>query len=342
MQSNGACGSNRPHASRCPGAGVVGPLFALLLMAAGLAAGSAEAQPFHAGVARIAVPADTPPAALVWYPTEADEEPWQLGVVPMPATRDAAVAAGRFPVVLLSHGGGASGGSPLMLRALSVALARQGMIVVAPFHGPLLRTLVTRPRQTAEALQVLLADERFAPHADPARVGMVGFSLGGGIALLVAGGRVDMAHWAAYCTDHHEDYRACSGVPSGVPSGSEAAEAGVLPAAPSLPLKALVLLDPFGAVFTRDSLSSVVMPVLILHPVGSDLSESGNAEAVAEALPNVPQYERIAGTHFIFADSCIGLPEQSADWCQDPPGVDRAAVHAQVEAMIVAFLRGAL
>nr|WP_294544647.1 hypothetical protein [uncultured Rhodopila sp.] len=87
-----------------------------------LTAGSAafgEAAPFHAGVVRLPIGGEKPFGALVWYPTAAPEGLWRTGPFAIPASRDAAIASGRFPVVLLSHGGGPGWGSPLILTELS-------------------------------------------------------------------------------------------------------------------------------------------------------------------------------------------------------------------------------
>lgn len=111
-------------------------LVALTLLLLGeFPAASAQnvAQRYHAGIARIEVPAEVPFTALVWYPTDATEGSWHVGSYSLPARQDAAVSDGKFPNVLLAHGGGSSGGGPLVLSELSAFLARSGFVVVAPF-----------------------------------------------------------------------------------------------------------------------------------------------------------------------------------------------------------------
>lgn len=88
----------------------------------------AEAEPFHAGVVRISVVTEVPFDVLVWYPTKAEEVPWQAGPFPIPASHNAAIASGHFPIVLLSHGGGVTGGTPLVLRELSAASRDRGLL----------------------------------------------------------------------------------------------------------------------------------------------------------------------------------------------------------------------
>lgn len=300
-----------------------------------------QTQSFRAGIARIEVPAATPFEALIWYPTQADEVSWQTGPVLVPATHDAQPAAGNFPVVLLSHGGGLTGGSPLLLKELSASLARQGFIVVAPFHGT--AGLPVRPFQVQLALAAMLDTPRFAMHADPARLGMVGFSLGGAVTLKLAGAIQDEAHFAAHCVAHPEDVMSCNNAPSGrrsgAPSPGPLTRERETPLPPHLALKAVVLLDPLAALFPRDGLRAVTMPVLLIRPEQSKLSGEGNADTLALTLPVPPLYQKISGGHFVFADPCT--PSQktaSPEVCLDPSDVDRAAVHAGVESMVTKFL----
>src|SRR5215813_8115246 len=163
--------------------------------------GCAVAEPaeFHAGIARLQVQDEPAFTSFVWYPTKEAETAWRAGEMNVEATRNAAIAGDRaFPVVLLSHG---SGGSPFGHRELAAHLARDGYIVVTPMQiGDSVgrtegreagRSLIDRPRQAVKALDAVLADPRFAAHADAARIGMVGFSAGGYTTLVLAGAKPD-------------------------------------------------------------------------------------------------------------------------------------------------------
>jgi len=310
--------------------------FALLILTVRPA--MAEAPSFHAGIARPTVTGpdlagEAPFDILVWYPTEADEIAWQAGPFPMPATRNAAVAPGRFPVLLLSHGGGPTGGSPLLLRELSANLARHGFIVIAPFHGK--TGLQTRVGQMRQALAAVEADPRFAPHLDPARLGMLGFSLGTAVTLEIAGAIPNPAHLVAYCAAHPNDAMSCDHAPDGQ---NRTLVTPNPPHPAPLPVKAIVLLDPFAVLFQRPELTKVSASALIFRPDRSELPAEANATALAAALPHAPEVVTIPGSHFVFTDACQPAIAASApDLCRDPPGVDRAAVHAVVEARIAAF-----
>lgn len=320
-------------------------LAAPLLLIAPVSTALGESESFHAGIARISVPADVPFDMLVWYPTQAEEVPWQVGPFSIPASQNAAIASGHFPIVLLSHGGGATGGTPLLLRELSAYLARQGFMVVAPFHGK--TGLAIRPLQVDRALDTLLADPRFRSHAEPTRLGMLGFSLGGAVTLELAGAIPNMAHVASYCSAHPDDVMSCRSAPgggdrNGPTSGQNPSADKPSPPSP-LPLKAIVLLDPLAVPFQHDELAAVTMPVLLFRPDQSALTGEGNAIGLASELPHPPQYQTVPGGHFIFVDVCTPLLQSSApEACQDPPGVDRAAIHAGIEAQIGKFFHDTL
>ena len=318
-------------------------LFLVLALAANASSAQADPQRFHAGIARITVQDLVPFDAVVVYPTGAGEVPSQDGPFNIAASRDAPIATGApFPIVLFSHGGGrtlTAGGSPLPHAALLTSLAREGFVVVAPFHPGSKRpreALEDRPRQIHKALNAMLTDPRFATHADPNRVGMMGFSYGGAVALMVAGAIPDLAHLAAYCRDRTDDPKACDGVPT---DGSLANVVGKR-SPDALAMKALVLMEPWGALFDRNGLTFVAMPTLLYRAEGSDLKAEGNIFALAAALPDSPRQETVPGGHFIFVDPCPpALEAEAPAICKDAPGVDRAAVHRRIEVEIGDFLR---
>ena len=300
-------------------------LLSLLLAVAGISTAWADPRSFHAGIARIKVQDTTPFDAVIVYPTEAAEV-------------DAPVAAGaRFPIVLFSHGGGRGPGTPLVHRDLLLHFARQGFIVIAPFHPASAQPFVDRPRHVHKALDAALADPRFAKHADRDRIGMVGFSFGGAVTLIVAGASIDLAHLSAYCRDHPDDSRACGGIAT---DGSWAKVPPSKKSDDALPVKALVLLEPYGAVLERKSLGSLDLPILIYAASQSDLRPEGNALALAKALPRLPQQVTVPGSHFVFVDPCSPImAAQAPDVCRDPPGTDRAAIHQRFRREIADFLR---
>nr|WP_272214273.1 dienelactone hydrolase family protein [Marinicella sp. W31]MDC2879004.1 lipase family protein [Marinicella sp. W31] len=171
-------------------------LAAFAMLCTGFFLSETRAAPYHAGLVRLVVEEDLEKAPVViWYPTGIPEVSWQAGPFEITASRGVAVAKGRFPVLLLSHG---HLGGPLSHRDFAAYLARQGYIVVAPTHlgdaagHPIARQdqiLVRRPRQAIAALDAAFKDDRFAAHANRARIGMIGYSAGGYTALMLAGAK---------------------------------------------------------------------------------------------------------------------------------------------------------
>jgi predicted dienelactone hydrolase len=185
-----------------------------------------------------------------------------------------------------------------------------------------------------------LADPRFSNHADPDRIAMAGFSFGGAVTLIVAGASIDLAYLSAYCRDHADDTRACDGIAT---DGSWAKVPPSPKSADVLPLKALVLLEPYGAPFDPKGLASIELPALIYSTSQSDLRPEGNALAVARALRRPPQQVVVPGSHFVFVAPCSPvLTARAREACSDPPGTDRAALHQRFKREISDFLRGRL
>lgn len=307
----------------------------LLLVVVGASSALADSPSFRAGFTRIAIQDATPFDALIAYPTDAAEVAVEEGPFRVLASRDTPLANARFPIVLFSHGNG-RGGTPLVHSELLLDVARQGFIVVAPFHGGTERPFVERPRQVHKALEAMLADPRFSQRADPDRIGMAGFSFGGAVTLIAAGARVDLARLSAYCREHVDDLRACAGIAT---DGSWAKVPPMPRSNDVLPLKALVLLEPYGAPFDTKGLESIDVPALVYAASQSDLRPEGNALAVAKALPRSHRVV-VPGNHFVFVDPCSPtLATVAREACTDPHGTDRAAIHRRIKQEISDFLR---
>lgn len=312
----------------------------LALAIAVVCALSDRVQAFQAGITRITVEDDEPFEAFIAYPTIVPEMLVAAGPMMLSATSEAPIATGsRFPIVLFSHGDGRRAGTPLLHRELLLHLAREGFVVVAPFHPGTKRPFVDRPRQIRKALAMVQADSRFAAQVEPVRVGMVGFSFGGAVTLLSAGAMLDLGHLSSYCREYRDDPRPCDGIPT------DGSFTSIPPrkSTDAIPLKSVVLLEPFGAAFAAMGLRAIDMPTLIFHTLHTDLRPDGNALALARALPKPPQLVTVPGSHFVFADPCPAGPEaQPPQVCRDPSGVDRAAILKRVRQEIADFLLATL
>lgn len=167
-----------------------------------------------AGYEPIEVPAEhhgAPMEAAVWYPAGSRGEAVQFAENPVfvgvPVLEGADVAAGRFPLVLLSHG---LGGNLRTLGWLAAGLAEKGAVVAAVNHPASTTTDFdmlqglnhgTRVADLEAAIDHLLSDPRFGPYIDPERIYAAGFSLGGWTALSMGGVTGNLSAYADHCDE---------------------------------------------------------------------------------------------------------------------------------------------
>ena len=145
-----------------------------------------------AGVSTLTAPAaerGTDLDVTVWYPAGSGGTATSLGdsifFQGTESLRDAEVAEGPFPLILLSHGAGL-GGRPEAAAWLAAPLAARGFVVAAPRHpgntGPDRSAAETlklwlRPADLSATLDAVASDPEFGPHLyRPAPGGAVVFS----------------------------------------------------------------------------------------------------------------------------------------------------------------------
>ena len=144
----------------------------------------------------------------VWFPSRVEGSNSKIDGYTMAATRTSRIAPGFYPVVLLSHDAAAS---RFAHHDIATALARQGMLVVAPTHPGdnyndssltyTTRNLYGRPRDLLHALELVLASPEFGPYADESRMGIVGVGVGALTAMQLAGITPNFSGFEAYCTN---------------------------------------------------------------------------------------------------------------------------------------------
>jgi predicted dienelactone hydrolase len=162
------------------------------------------------GVREVAVTAPDRDAALtvtLWYPAGVGGVAEPVGENKVfegaQARRDAEMADGTFPIVLLSHGGLRA--APNQSGWIASRLAGDGFIVAAvpPPRPADARAAVAeawlRPSDLSATLTALYADPATAEHAAPGQVAAVGFFLGGTSGLGLAGARFDAEGYARSC-----------------------------------------------------------------------------------------------------------------------------------------------
>ncbi|HXS14093.1 MAG TPA: hypothetical protein VN734_15440 [Acidobacteriaceae bacterium] len=304
---------------------------------------------------------------IVWYPAaeNAVETQQVIGAPDAPlflagkAQEHAALAPGldSMPLIVLSHG---TGGSAMQMAWLGTALARAGYIAAAvnhpgnnalePYTAEGFVLWWERATDLSEVIDGMLADEEFGSKIDKNRIGAAGFSIGGYTVLALGGARTDISIIVDLC-EKQPDAPACH-VPEmkemGTPQQMLAAvrkTSGVSLARSNESymdprVHAILAIAPaVGMTLTPESLHAMKVPVFMV--VGSadpmappkdnaDLIRAHDRRARETVLPNV--------AHYTFLDTCTAVGKQQLGvFCDDPSGVDREAVHTEVEEMAVGF-----
>lgn len=304
---------------------------------------------------------------LVWYPASdtATEIPQTIGPPDQPlfeagkASPHAAFAPSLepFPLILLSHG---SGGSAQQLAWLGTALARAGFLAAAVDHpGNNAVTGYTpegftlwweRATDLSEVLDGLLADPELAPHIDKERIGAAGFSLGGYTVLELAGARTDIAALFDLCRKDATNAVCRPPEMKDMPGTERLLESVRKTSGESLARSADSFRDPrvravfaiapaLGFTQTPESLHQIRLPVALavgsadpLAPAATNanLIKANVRGARETVLPNV--------AHYTFLDTCTAAGKQTYPaYCADPAGVDRNAVHQEVDDLAIQF-----
>ena len=285
--------------------------------------------------------------AALWYPTDAAPGQTALGPFSMPATRDAPPGAGRYGLVLISHG---SGGGRLNHRGTAIRLARAGYVALAPEHagdswrdGRYSGTAANwrrRPRQLGAALDRILGDAELGPRIDRARIGALGHSAGGYAVLALAGARADPSALARHCTERRElDPEFCA-------YGRRGGAAGGAPGDLSdRRVRAVAAVAPVGALFGAGAFAGVTVPVE-LHRLGADrvLRRPFHADNIARSMGRGARPAVHPGAHhFAFISPFpAALAAEIGRPARDPPGFDRRAFLARIDRQLVAFFHRAL
>ncbi len=318
----------------------------LSLLAVSLLApcGAARADaPFHAGYLTLTAAADPPVPVSVWYPTSLPETPFRAGPFTIDATRDAPVAPGRRRLVVISHG---TLGSDLGHRDLAEFLARFGLVVAAPRHlgdsydqpqgqGTDVQ-MIGRPWQIVATLDAVLADPRLAPAIDPARIGMAGFSAGGYTTLVIAGAVPRFTLWQEHCAAHPGDRELCRGGAADTVAMRMTRPGWTLPH--ETRVKAAVAMAPVGVFFDAAGLAGIDIPLKLYEATDDHvIVNAWNTDHVLALLPHPAEHRTVPGDHFVFLAPCPEAAAALPQLCTDAPGIDRAAIHREINGEILDF-----
>ncbi|MGI9501687.1 MAG: alpha/beta hydrolase family protein [Geminicoccaceae bacterium] len=334
----------------------------LLTMCAAVSIASTASADTLAGYDRLAVKAPHRAGlieASVWYPVGIKTYRGLIGDGPVfhgtPAYVGAAIAEGRYPMVLLSHG---SGGNMDGLSWLSSALAARGAMVLGVNHqGSMIgdssprRSILLHERtdDLSAALDALLQDPNFAPHVDQDRITTLGFSLGGTTVLNLAGARMDRDTYRAYCEGPGKDATDCVFLAKG------GVKLDALPASIEGDLRdprkrATIAVDPgpIAGLVKLSSIAAIDRPVLLINLGGEErwraVDVTTRGSGLKDRLQLVEYVVVEPANHFTFLGLCkpegpaLLEAEQDDPICDDPESADRKKVHAEIIGHVAAFL----
>lgn len=299
-----------------------------------------------------------PMPGFVFYPsTEAVEGTTAVGPYDVAAAFDVPEQPGAKPLVVISHG---HGGSNLGHHDLATYLARNGFIVATIEHprdnfrdssgNGKAAVMAGRPIQVSATISALLADPRWKRLVDADRIGVAGFSAGGYTSLMVVGAVPRFDRFLGYCERYPGDDGICGLVKQLGDSAKHAlatlqAEAARMGRTSDPRVKAAFAMAPQGIPFDAPGAAAIDRPVFLYY--GEDdhvLLPSENALHVAPLISTLAGIRSVpkAG-HYVFVAPCSeALAREVGEICRDRAGVDRAKVHAQVNADALAFFRKAL
>ncbi len=301
----------------------------------------------------------------VFYPaTTAASVTWR-GPYAVAASLGAPPLPGAKPLVVISHG---NGGSDLGHHDLATYLAGHGFVVATlehpkdNFHDQSgvghAEVLGGRAVQVSATISMLLADPHWKALIDPSRIGVAGFSAGGYTSLLLVGAVPRFQRFLPYCRKHRSDDPAVCGHMDDMQA--EAARHGqtLEQFAASLQhdytrwgptadprVKAAFAMAPLSLIFDQAGTAAIDRPVFLYY--GSDdhvLLPADNAAHIRPWIKPLAGVKVVAGAdHWVFLAPCSpALAQEAKDICSDPPGIDRAKLHAQIDADALTFFRQSL
>ncbi len=253
------------------------------------------------------------------YPSIDKSENIKVGPYSINGCPDGKLAKGKFPLVVISHGGG---GSHLLYRIVAQHLAENGYIVAMPEHHGNNRNdnslegqninLTLRTRHILLGIDTLLYDPEYMAHIDSSRVFMIGHSMGGCTALAVAGA---------------------------VPWSKEREQIEVTY---DKRVKALVLFAPAAAWFQHpDSLNNVNLPIFVFSAEHDTLTPYWQSDLIKQKVKN-PAFVTIktvqnAGHLSFLAPFPESMLNENFPPSQDPDGFDREAFHNSLKVEVLNF-----
>ncbi|TYC66813.1 alpha/beta fold hydrolase [Stappia sp. BW2] len=285
---------------------------------------------------------DRPLEGDLWYPTATPDilpradtsKVWQMAL----ADPDGKAAEDVFPLVVVSHG---MYGNTLNQAWLGSELARRGYFVAMVNHPGTssflrdpdqARKLWDRPVDLSRLISFLIEDSPYKDSIDPERIYAAGHSLGGFTVLLLAGAEFEPERYERVCSGEALP-TACQVLTDWSVAKTEADRSEMAKSRKDPRLTKVISLDLGGTpVLSRDSLSAINIPVLVLGSQRADmLKQEVESRALAAALPadKVRHVEMADAGHFDFMGVC--KPEGFAILEEYEPGDEIVCIKGSKE-----------
>jgi predicted dienelactone hydrolase len=254
----------------------------------------------------------------------------------------------RRPLIVISHG---NWGSRYSQAWLALKLVGARYVVISTSHPGTVADdqtsagrfrLWDRATDVSFVLDRILNDPKWAPLIDQHRIGFVGHSFGGWAGISLAGGRYDPMRQRAFCESSAKKDFYCANTLKDDVSGVPAADADRSFQDARIMAYYIMGSGP-GQGFSEESLQAISAPFVVdTAQFDESLEPQANSSALARRISGAREIKRPVG-HFAYVPECrsiigpiltrvAGIPI-----CNDPDGVDRAAVHQQVARDVVQF-----
>lgn len=297
---------------------------------------------------------------MVWYPTAEHGASTLIGdnavFAGTPAQIDAPAKNGRYPMILIAHGGFRA--APNAASWLASRLAQKDFVAVvvtppALPKGPpvqsVLEELWQRPTDLSAVLTELTGDGPLATNIDQDRIGIVGFFLGGTSALRLIGARMDAKAYARSCAGEARSIPDCNWFSKGK-IDLQGVDAALLRKSDlDVRIKAAVAIDPeLTNTFTGPSLNAVSVPIDIVNLGNADqIPRSLDAAALGLKVPGARYHMIEDATSFSAFSQCkpkgLAILKSEGDdgaLCQEPGKRTRENIHDHLATLIEAALQG--
>jgi predicted dienelactone hydrolase len=302
---------------------------------------------------------------VVWYPSATTAATQMFGddvvFVGASAVRDAPPAAGKHPLLVLSHGYRGNWSNQIWLAS---ALAQRGYIVAAINHPgttthdrspQAAAQLWQRPVDVRRAIDSVMAQPEKIGLVDNDRIAVVGHSLGGWTALEIAGARFDPDRFAHDCKAHPQ-LASCTVYEKINPASNSESKAALTADLRDKRVTAVVTLDlGLSRGMTDESLAALPIPALVIAAgvPSRELPAELESANLAKRLPAASsRYVEISdASHFSFLSVCKPGAEAMLEEdvpgdgiiCRDGDGArSRGVIQQQVASLIAEFLQSSI